>query len=69
MLYFKLGERWDYKILTNETYSYELPLISEYKYYTEEGKEVTKKSEISEIAVSAVDRISNESIPAIRKIN
>lgn len=69
ILYFKLGNRWDYKILTGDTVSYELPLISEYKSYSEDGKEVTKKYEITEVAVSAVDRISNESIPAICRIN
>lgn len=68
VLYFKIGNRWDYKILTNEIFSYELPLTSEYKSISEEGKETIKKYEITEVAVSAVNRISNESLPTFLKI-
>lgn len=68
VLYYKLGNRWDYKILTSDVSSYELPFIVEYKSFSNEGREIVKKYEISEVAVSAVSRISNESLPTVQKI-
>jgi uncharacterized lipoprotein YddW (UPF0748 family) len=68
VVYFKYGDRWDYKILTSEIFSIELPVSSDYKSFNDEGKEIIKKYDISEVAVSAVDKISNESVPAFQKI-
>ncbi|MBI5809022.1 MAG: family 10 glycosylhydrolase [Ignavibacteriales bacterium] len=68
VVYFKYGNRWDYIILNSDAFSYEVPLTSEYKFINDNDKEVVKKYELNEVAVSAVDRISNESIPAVRKI-
>ncbi len=68
VVYFKYGNRWDYKILTSDQLSYELPLTSEYKLQNAKNEETVRKNDLTEVAVSAVDRISNESIPAIQKI-
>lgn len=68
VVYFKYGNRWDYVILNSNIFSYEVPTTSEYKFTNDNDKEVSQKNKLNEIAVSAVDRISNESIPAIRKI-
>ena len=68
VVYFKYGNRWDYVILNSDTFSYEVPLTFEYKFINDNDKEVIKKYELNEVAVSAVDRISNESVPTVRKI-
>ncbi len=69
VVYFKYGNRWNYVIVNSETSSYEIPLISQFKFTNEEGKEIIKNYELSKIAVSAVDRTSNESTPNIYDIN
>ncbi|MFA7419652.1 MAG: family 10 glycosylhydrolase [Melioribacteraceae bacterium] len=68
VVYTKYGNRWNYEILNRDAASYEAPLVFEYKSYNDAGKELSRKYELSEIAVSAVDRISNESAPSIQKI-
>ncbi len=68
VVYKKYGSRWNYEILTKDKMTCEAPLVSEYKFYTDSGKEQIKKLELTDIAVSAVDRISNESAPSIQKI-
>jgi uncharacterized lipoprotein YddW (UPF0748 family) len=69
VVYFKYDGRWDYKIFNKEIKSYEVPLISEIKFFNSDGNEVNRKYKLTEIAVSSVDRISNESVPTILKIN
>lgn len=69
IIYFKSGERWDYKILTAEQHGCELPLTVEYKSFSADGQEVVRKEKITEVAVSAVNRISHESRPVFYKIN
>ena len=68
VVYLKYGSRWDYEILTNDITSYEAPLESEYKFYTDSGSLQTKKMILTDIAVSAVDRVSNESTLSMHKI-
>lgn len=69
VVYYKHENKWDYTILTNDKNDYELPLQIEYKTYNEEGKEISKKYNINEVGVSAVDFISKESEPALYKLN
>jgi len=69
ILYFKYDGRWDYKIFSKEKKSYEIPLISGIKFFNSDGNEVVRKYKLTEIAVSSVDRISNESVPSILHIN
>ncbi len=61
VVYKKYGTRWSYQILTNEKLNCEVPLVAEYKFFSDSGSDQTKKLELTEIAVTAVDRISNES--------
>ncbi len=68
IVYFNYGNRWDYTILNSDTFSYEVPLTFEYKSTNDNDKKNIKKYVLNEVAVSAVDRISNESIPTFRKI-
>ena len=68
VVYFKYGNRWNYVILNSDTFSYEVPVTSEYKFINDNDKEVITKYALNEVAVSAVDRISNESLPTIQKI-
>ena len=68
IVYYKYANKWDYVILPNETTTFDVPLSSEYKFISEEGREITRKSELTEVAVSAVDRLSNESISTIHLI-
>ncbi|MFA3781807.1 glycoside hydrolase family 10 protein [Melioribacteraceae bacterium 4301-Me] len=69
VVYFKYDGRWDYKILTADVNSYIIPKISEYKFINDNGELVVKKLQLTHIAVSAVDKISNESKPAIIGVN
>jgi len=68
VVYYKYGKRWDYKILTAETISFKVPLNSEYSFINESGNLTERKFDLSHIAVSAVDRISNESRPTLIEI-
>lgn len=68
VVYKKYGSRWSYEILTRDKTTCEVPLVSEYKFFSDSGKEQIKKMELTDIAVSAVDRISNESKPTIQKV-
>ena len=69
VVYFKYGGRWDYKIIEKETTSLLVPVYSEENYVTENDKQIKRQTELTEIAVSAVDRISNESVPRKLIIN
>ncbi len=68
VIYFKYDGKWDYKIVASDINSYTAPLSSEYKFINDSGELVVKKFELTHIAVSAVDRISNESKPVIIEI-
>jgi uncharacterized lipoprotein YddW (UPF0748 family) len=68
VIYFKYNNRWDYTIVNSDTFSYEIPLTSEYKFINADGEEIIGKFDLKEIAVSSVDRISNESLPTFRKV-
>ncbi|PKL81460.1 MAG: hypothetical protein CVV24_15125, partial [Ignavibacteriae bacterium HGW-Ignavibacteriae-3] len=68
VVYFKYGEKWNYTILNKDIFSYEAPLTFESKSFNDDGKEVVRKFRLTQVAVSAVDRISNESKPAILSI-
>lgn len=69
IVYYKLGNRWEYKILTKDKSNLELPVVVELKSFNGDGAESVRNYEITEIAVSAVNRSSEESIPAFSKIN
>ncbi len=69
VVYKKYGGRWSYQILTKDKSSYETPLAAEHKFFSDSGSEQVRKMELTEIAVSAVDRISNESELIIQKFN
>lgn len=69
VVYFKYNDRWDYKILDNQVSSYEIPLTSEYKFITADGVETTRKLGLKKIAVTSIDRISNESKPTLINID
>lgn len=64
VVYYKYDGRWDYTILENSASSFEIPLVSQNKYYNEDGQEIITNNKLVEIAVSAIDRISNESVQA-----
>lgn len=68
VVYFKYGKRWDYKILTADNSSFDIPLENKYVFTNENGEEIERQYELTHVAVSAVDRISNESLPAIIEI-
>jgi uncharacterized lipoprotein YddW (UPF0748 family) len=68
IVYYKYDGRWDYTILENSASCFEIPLVSQNKYYNEDGQEIVTNNNLVEIAVSAVDRISNESVHATQII-
>lgn len=68
VVYKKYGTRWSYEILTSDKTSCEASLFSEYKFFSDSGSEQIRKMELTDIAVSAVDRISNESEISVKKI-
>lgn len=55
VLYFQRGKKWDYKILTSEHEAYVLPLVVR----AEDG--MTPPEVLDTIAVTAIDRVGNES--------
>ncbi len=55
ILYFQRGKKWDYKILTAEKEAYILPLVIR----SEDG--MTPPEVLDTVAVTAVDRLGNES--------
>ncbi|MCX7876081.1 MAG: family 10 glycosylhydrolase [Melioribacteraceae bacterium] len=61
VLYFKFGNKWDYKIFTNDINEFFIPYEKEITFYEKEGKEVTRKFKLEKTGISSVDRISNES--------
>jgi hypothetical protein len=64
IVYYKYEGRWDYTILESSADSFEIPLVSQNKYFNADGQEIVTNNKLVEIAVSAVDRISNESVHA-----
>ncbi len=69
VVYYKYGTRWEYKILTGDIFNCDVPLTYEYKQINDKNEEVIRKYNLTDVAVSAVDKISNESIPTMQKIN
>jgi len=55
VVYFQRGKKWDYKILTSEKEAYTLPLVVR----SEDG--MTPPEVLDTIAVTAIDRLGNES--------
>lgn len=61
VLYFKYGNKWEYKILTSDITEFNLPKEKIISYYANDGKEISNKFTLNKIGLSSVDRISNES--------
>jgi len=68
VLYKKYDNRWSYEILTKDKFYCEITTAAESKFFSDNGSEQVKKMELKEIAVTAVDRISNESEIIIQKL-
>ncbi len=59
VLYSKRGRRWDYVLLGGEIRDYVLPLLI--REEVEEGQEKKGAEPLREVAISALDRVGNES--------
>lgn len=68
VVYFKYGSKWEYEILSGNQKSYTVPLTKEHTLINESGVDITQSWELKETAVTAVDRISNESIPVLKQL-
>lgn len=68
VVYFKYGDKWEYEILTSDKYDYTVPLSKEYRFINDSGIVTTKNFELQETSVTAVDRISHESVPVIKQL-